>query len=131
MPDLAGHRRAVSWFTLVGAAAAVVHYVIAVTLEGMFAVPPGWANLIGFSFAFPVSYLGHSRLSFNGQGATHRRALPRFFTIAVTGFLGNQTLLLGLLAWSGWPFWLALALVLALVAFLTYMLSRYWAFKSA
>ena len=123
-------RRAISWFTLIGAIAAAVHYVVAVSLEGGLAVAPAWANIAGFACAFPVSYLGHSKLSFARHAATHRQALPRFLAIALTGFFGNQVLLLSALAWLSWPFWVVLALVMGVIACLTYVLSRYWAFNA-
>ena len=123
-------RRAISWFTLIGVIAAAVHYVVAVSLEGSLAVAPAWANVAGFACAFPVSYLGHSKLSFARHAARHRQALPRFLAIALAGFFGNQVLLLSVLAWLGWPFWLVLALVMGIVACLTYVLSRYWAFNA-
>lgn len=131
MAETAGHQRAISWFTLIGAMAAAVHYVVAVGLESGFAVAPAWANVIGFVFAFPVSYVGHSKLSFAQHTASHRQALPRFLAIALTSFFGNQLLLLSALTWLGWPFWLTLAIVMVIVAFLTYALSRYWAFQAA
>ena len=124
-------QRSLSWFTLIGAIAAAVHYVVAVTLEGGLHVAPAWANVTGFVFAFPVSYAGHSRLSFAHHAASHRQALPRFLAIALTGFAGNQVLLLSALSWLDCPFWLVLALVMGIVACLTYLLSRYWAFRAA
>ena len=131
MAEAAGHGRSLSWFTVIGAIAAAVHYIVAVTLESGFSVAPAWANSIGFVLAFPVSYLGHSKLSFARHTASHRTALPRFLAIALTSFLGNQALLLSLLAWLAWSFWITLAFVMVIVAFLTYVLSRYWAFKAA
>jgi putative flippase GtrA len=130
MADAAVHRRSVSWFTIIGALAAAVHYVVAVTLESGLSVAPAWANLTGFVFAFPVSYIGHSRLSFSGHAASHRQAFPRFLAIALSSFFGNQVLLLSALALLGWPFWLTLGIVMVIVAFATYILSRYWAFKA-
>ena len=131
MAEAAGHGRSLSWITVIGAVPAAVHYIVAVTLESGFSVAPAWANSIGFVLAFPVSYLGHSKLSFVRHTASHRTALPRFLAIALTSFLGNQALLLSLLAWLAWPFWITLAFVMVIVAFLTYVLSRYWAFKAA
>lgn len=131
MADAAAHRRSISWFTIIGALAAAVHYVVAVTLESGFSIAPAWANLTGFLFAFPVSYFGHSRLSFSGHSASHHQAFPRFLAIALSSFFGNQILLLTALALLGWPFWLTLAIVMVIVAFITYVLSRHWAFKAS
>lgn len=119
----------VSWFTLVGAAAAGVHYLAAVLMEGVLALEPATANLLAFMLAFPVSYFGHQKLSFTGNGSQHRQALPRFLLVACGSFAANQLLLLSLLHYTPLPFWLALGLVMGIVAVSTYVLSRHWAFK--
>ncbi|MCB5187545.1 GtrA family protein [Methylobacillus caricis] len=120
--------RSVSWFTIIGVLAAVVHYVVAVTLESQTTISPGWANLGGFILAFPVSYLGHHYLSFAGNRTSHLHALPRFLLVACSGFLANQFLLLALLYLLPLPFWFILGGVMAIVAAGTYLLSHYWAF---
>ena len=120
----------VSWFTIIGALAALVHYIVAVTLEGGFNFEPAWANLGGFLLAFPVSYIGHRRFSFAKQKSSHQHAFPRFLLVACAGFLGNQALLLGLLRLLGLPFWLTLGIVMIVIATTTYILSRHWALKS-
>lgn len=125
----AAHARSVSWFTIVGALAALVHYVSALLLEGGLQFSPGSANFLAFLLAFPVSYIGHHTLSFAGSRQPHIHALPRFLLVACTGFAGNQLLLLSLLHFTPVPFWLALALVMVVVAVLTYLLSRFWAFR--
>jgi len=128
--DLPNHSRSISWFTVIGALAALVHYVVAVGFESGFLVAPAWANLFGFLMAFPVSYFGHTRLSFASSNTRHIQALPRFFAVAVTGFFGNQILVLTALHFSKLPFWLVLGVVMVIIAVSTYLLSRYWAFKA-
>ncbi|MCB5189848.1 GtrA family protein [Methylobacillus arboreus] len=123
------HARSASWFTIIGTIAALVHYVSAIILESAMRFSPGSANLLAFLLAFPVSYFGHRMLSFAGNHSEHRHALPRFLLVACTGFATNQLLLLSLLAFSPTPFWLALALVMIVVALATYVLSRYWVFR--
>lgn len=121
-------KRSVSWFLVVGALAALVHYIVAVTLEGGFDVKPAWSNLLGFCFAFPVSYVGHRNFTFPDQTKPHRQAFPRFFLVAILGFLANQSLVLLALHFTMLPFWLVLAIVMLLVAISTYVLSKHWAF---
>jgi putative flippase GtrA len=127
--DSLAHSRSISWFTLIGALAAAVHYVVAVGLEAGLGVAPAWANPCGFMLAFPVSYIGHRQFSFSAQNASHQQAFPRFLLVACGGFLSNQFLLLSALRLFALPFWLTLAIVMVVVAVTTYMLSRYWAFK--
>jgi putative flippase GtrA len=122
-------KRSVSWFAIIGALAALIHYVVAVVLELTHLASPAMANVIGFTMAFPVSYLGHTKLSFAGHTATHGQALPKFFGVALTGFLINQGMLLNVLRITTLPFWFVLGVVMVLVAISTYILSRFWAFK--
>lgn len=123
------HSRAVTWFTAIGALAALVHYVTAVSLEANTSLTPAWANVSGFLLAFPVSYVGHQKLSFAAHQTPHQHALPRFLVIACVGFLVNQFLLLSSIGMFGIPFWLALGIVMVVVAVATYLLSCYWAFR--
>lgn len=117
-----------AWFLGVGGLAGLVHYVVALALHGFAHVTAGVANTAGFLSAFPVSYWGHRTLSFAATAVPHRHALPRLFTVSALSFLINQALLLSLLACTGLPLWIALAVVLVAVALLTYALSRGWVF---
>lgn len=126
--DMEPLKRSVSWFLLVGALAGLVHYLVAVVLEGVYDIQPAWSNLLGFCFAFPVSYVGHRTFSFPDQTKSHRHAFPRFLLVAILGFFANQSLLLLGLHFTALPFWLVLAVVMLLVAVSTYLLSKYWAF---
>ena len=125
------HSRSFSWFTLIGVIAGLVHYSIAVCLEALLSIDPVWANTCGFLMAFPVSYMGHRKFSFAWQETTHKQAFPRFFLVACLGFLENQFLLLLGLKLFSWPFWIVLLIVMGFVAVSTYLISRFWAFKSA
>jgi putative flippase GtrA len=127
-PDMGQLKRSISWFLVVGAIAAVVHYTVAVALEGLYDIRPAWSNIVGFCCAFPVSYVGHRNYSFAHQTNAHQQALPRFLLVALLGFLTNQSLLLIGLHFTTLPFWLVLALVMLIVAVSTYLLSKYWAF---
>lgn len=123
------HVRSASRFTLIGALAALTHYVAAVGLEQL-GLAAAWANPVGFLCAFPVSYYGHRRWSFEQPACAHRQTLPRFLLVASGGFCANQLLVLLGLRWLTLPFWLLLGLVMGVVAAATYLLSRYWAFAA-
>lgn len=109
--------------------AAAMHYVAAVGLETSSLLKPADANIMGFLAAFPVSYFGHRFYSFSHLSSKHRQAFPRFFAVALLGFLGNQFLVLSALKYTALPFWLVLGVVMVLIAISTYVLSRFWAFK--
>ena len=123
------HTQSVSWFTIIGALAALTHYIVAVGLEHSAFLTASHANIVGFIAAFPVSYFGHRKFSFAGHDSSHRHALPRFLSVAILGFLANQTLVLNALQHTKLPFWFLLGVVMVLVAASTYLLSKFWAFK--
>lgn len=123
------HTQSVSWFTIIGALAALTHYIVAVSFEQSEMLTASHANIVGFVAAFPVSYFGHRKFSFAGHDASHSHALPRFLSVAILGFLANQTLVLNTLQYTKLPFWFVLGIVMVLVAVSTYLLSKFWAFK--
>jgi putative flippase GtrA len=123
------HTQSVSWFTIIGALAALTHYIVAVSFEQSEMLTASHANIVGFIAAFPVSYFGHRKFSFAGHDASHSHALPRFLSVAILGFLANQTLVLNTLQYTKLPFWFVLGIVMVLVAVSTYLLSKFWAFK--
>ena len=117
-------------FGAVGAAAALTHFVVAVSAVRWGGVLPQWANVIGFGVAFVVSFLGQWRWTFRSADAPWRRALPSFFLIAVSSFLLNALAYQLLLTYTPLRYDVALAIVLVAVAALTFVLSRVWAFRS-
>jgi putative flippase GtrA len=117
----------VAVFGLVGVAASVVHYLVALLAMRLGAGTIFLANLAGFALAFAVSYVGHYHLTF-ASGAAHRQALPRFLATALVG-LGVNNLVLGLLVWAAGAErtgFIAVAILAA--AGSVYVLSRGWAF---
>ncbi len=125
------HTQSISWFTIIGALAALTHYLVAVGFEYSALLTAAHANIAGFVVAFPVSYFGHRAFSFAGQDASHRQSLPRFLSVALLGFFANQTLVLSAIRYTKLPFWFSLGVVMVLVAISTYLLSKFWAFKGA
>lgn len=116
------------WFGVVGASAALVHLGLVWWLVSQFALAPLLANVLGFAVAFVLSFVGHHQRTFAAQAAPVRQALPRFLLVAVLGFVCNE-LMYALLLQLGMEYRLALFLVLIAVAGMTWLLSRYWAFR--
>jgi putative flippase GtrA len=118
------------WFGLVGASAAAVHISVVWLLVSQWQLAALVANVLGFLLAFAVSFVGHQRLSFAAQQASVRQALPRFALVALLGFAVNEMLYALLLA-AGLEYRFALLLVLLAVAVMTWLLSRFWAFRAS
>lgn len=116
-------------FIAVGAAAAGVHLSVVWLLVHFGSVLPLVANPFGFFIAFWVSFFGHKHGSFRrDEPHSMARTLPRFALVAVAGFVFNELLFAALLAWTPIPYAVALFLVIGIVAVLTYLSSRHWAF---
>ena len=114
-------------FGVVGAAAALVHFLV-VSLLVPVGVHPLIANVAAFLVAFGVSYAGHSRFTFPRGSRERPRALHRFFAVAASSFVMNELLYALLLQLTRLGYREALLIVLIVVASSTFIASKYWAF---
>jgi putative flippase GtrA len=121
-------RRRLACFVAIGCCAAAVHWGVVVWLVSQWSWRPLVANVLGWLVAFVVSFAGHHLLTFRNHGAALRSAAGRFFVVSACGFAVNEASYALLLGWTGQRYDRVLALVLAAVAVLTYLLSRHWAF---
>lgn len=116
-------------FGVVGVAAMAVHWLVVRALVPL-GLAPLIANIIGFGVAFNVSYFGHRNWTF-GSAEAHSTTLRRFFAVAISSFVLNECLFYLLLRFTHLDYQIALAIVLVAVAALTFVLSRWWAFRSS
>jgi len=121
--------RQLYWFVVVGCAAALTHWTVAVLCVETLTLPPLLANGAGWLVAFQVSLLGHYYLSFRHQAPAFKRAALRFFAVAALAFACNELAYATLLHMSTLAYDTALLLVLLAVAVLSFVLSRCWAFR--
>jgi putative flippase GtrA len=119
--------RQIITFGFVGTTALIVHWLTVALLvpQGM---APLSANVVGFLIAFQISYWGHRHFTFQKKHVPWTETLPRFFIVAVLSFLVNEAMYYMLLTYTQLNYRLSLFLVLALVAILTFVMSRQWAF---
>ncbi len=120
--------RELFWFGAVGFSAMAVHYAVVTVWLVPYGLPPLLANVAGFLIAFQVSYWGHRGLTFQASEVAHARGLPRFFAVAALAFGVNEAMYFLLLRYTSLDYRMALLLVLILVAALTFVLSKLWAF---
>lgn len=116
-------------FGAVGVAASVTHATVGILLVRNGILEPFKANILAFLTAFVVSYVGHYSFSFRSDAA-HGGALTKFFLVAVLGLAMNQMIVLIVVNWQKLPYELALGIVFLTVPVSTYLLSRFWAFRS-
>jgi len=124
-------KRQLFWFGVVGVSAMLVHLATVALVLVPLGVPPLLANCAGFQ----VSHAGHRRFTFQdgSESASLSSASTsrlRFFGVALASFGINELLYALLLRYTTLDYRLALALVLVLVAALTFVLARNWAFAS-
>jgi len=119
------------WFVAVGCIAAGVHWLVVVALVEAAGWHPLVANVAGWSLALIVSFGGHHRLTFRGHGAPVARSAMRFVLVSAAGFGVNETVYALSLGWSRLGYQSLLAIVLALVAVMTWLLSRHWVFRGS
>jgi putative flippase GtrA len=117
-----------SRFGLVGMAALVVHWLVVVILVPL-ALVPLVANMFAFLVAFQVSYFGHRRWTFAATHLPMQQTLPRFLLVALASFALNEVCYALLLYYTSLDYRVSLLLVLALVASLTFVTSKKWAFQ--
>lgn len=114
-------------FGLVGGAATLVHFVVALSLIA-FGIHPLWSNALGFVVAFQVSYFGHRSFTFKHPELPIAQSMRRFAVVATGGFLLDEGLLAVLLVWTALPAPVALAAALLVVAGVTFVAVRLWVF---
>lgn len=116
-------------FGIVGTSAAAVHMLVVIGVVQAFAIHPLIANIIAFLIAFSVSYVGHRQWTFEAQALDHASTGPKFFLVAILGFISNECLFYLSLRFLNLPYYFSLFIVLILVAAGTFILSKLWAFK--
>ena len=114
-------------FVAVGCSAFGVHFSV-VAASVPLGAPPLLANVVAFVMAFGVSFIGHALWSFPATGRPVAPALRRFALVALGGFLINESVYALLLARTALDYRVALFIVLAGVAGLTWVAGRFWAF---
>jgi len=116
-------------FIVVGSSAAAVHFCVVLLLVQLLHWHPLLANVLAFLIAFQVSYWGHRFWTFADTVLSHQQSLIRFFLVSCVSFALNEVMYYFLLHYTPLPYWLSLAIVLVLVAAITFISSRLWAFK--
>ena len=118
-------------FVAVGGSAAATHLMAVFVLVQGLGLAPLVANVLAFLLAFVVSYNGHRLFTFSEADAHGWHVVGKFFAVACLSFVVNELLYMAALRWLGWHYLWSLFAVLLLVAVGTFVLSKFWAFRSA
>jgi len=115
-------------FGLVGLLSTAVHIAIVWLLLALANMTPMLANTLAFLTAFCISFTGNYLWTFRSPGSP-RRAIFRFFIIAVSAFVVN-TLVLAFLVHKSWFSPVVSAVLSAsLVPGISFFASRLWGFE--
>lgn len=119
-----------------GITATAVHAVLFVLAIELLALAPMLANLVAFMVALGVSFLGHFHWTFRPEGAAPARrgsggALARFLVVALIGLALNSAVVYVVIDRLGWPYQVALVLMVSAVPAVVFVLSKLWAFAPA
>lgn len=117
----------------VGLLSTAVHVGIFTATIELWQVAPMNANLIGFGFAFWVSFFGHFYWTFaNGEDARRplRGAGVRFLIVALVGLALNSLVVYSVESVLKLPYFYSTIGMIFLVPLVLFLLSRYWAFNS-
>jgi putative flippase GtrA len=116
-------------FCVIGGSAAVVHWLVVLTVVSQTGMEPLIANIIAFLCAFGVSYVGHKNWTFEARDQAHGPAAIKFFTVAVTGFCINESVYALTLKVLHLHYLVGSVIAIATAAVSTYILSQCWAFN--
>jgi putative flippase GtrA len=127
---LPGVVREVNAFALVGVTATACQVGVTLAAHRWLGAQPIVASLLGYLASVSLSYLGNSRLTFR-RPALHGPQFARFAAISLAGLGVNLGVVYLCTHILGWPLWMAMAPVVLTVPACTFVLSKFWAFRTA
>jgi putative flippase GtrA len=95
----------------------------------MFSTPALIANIFAFLIAFCFSFFGQRYLTFSDSNQTFFYSLKRYFLVSVCSFLFNECFFYIAIYFFHIPYYIALPIIVLLVAIGTFVVSKRWAFK--
>jgi putative flippase GtrA len=116
-------------FGIVGISASLTHFISVFIIVTGFGLRPIFANIFAFIIAFSVSYAGHSLWTFKHKKHDHKKTVTRFLGVALFSFVLNEGGYYLLLEYTQLNYLISLLIILVLVPFATFILSKYWAFN--
>ncbi len=119
----------VSLFVLVGGGAAIVHFLSAILFVELLATPALIANIFAFLVAFCFSFSGQRYLTFSSSNQTFFYSLKRYFLVSVCSFIFNELFFYIAVYLFNIRYYIALPIIVLLVAVGTFVVSKRWAFK--
>lgn len=115
-------------FGIVGLTSAAAHFFMVVLLVKLVHLHPLISNIFAFLVAVNVSYWGHRLWTFNHKKHNHSTML-KFLVVSTNSFLLNEGLFAILLKFTNLHYTYAVMIAIGIVAIVTFLFSKLWAFK--
>lgn len=119
--------REVIAFGFVGGLATVTHYVCALTANEWLQLPLYLANLIGYLCAVGVSFIGHSKVTF--QVDMSHSLFRRFCLMSVATFGLSEVLLWSLESGLELQSRIVMLIVVVTIPAISYLLNKFWVYR--
>ena len=114
-------------FGMVGVGACATYIVVALLFSQAGLSPQG-ANLVGVVASTTVSFLGHVFYSFR-KGRVTSRYVVRFLILSCAVYALSRAGTHAGHVWFGWPQWLVVVAVAAMIPLFTWTAGRFWVFR--
>jgi len=121
--------REINVFGLVGVAATAVQVGVSLAAHQLLGLGAWPATLVGYAAAVGISYLGNSLFTFRKR-ALHGPQFARFAVISSAGLAVNLGVVFVATRAFGLPYALAQIPVVMIVPASTFLMSKFWAFRS-
>lgn len=119
--------RQLTMFGIVGVAATVTHYLVALSSHEVLGLSLYLANLVGYVSAVGLSCFGHSLLTFRVR--LSRRIFRRFIIVSIATFLASEALLAGLESGLNLRHRVSLAVVVLTIPIISFLLNKLWVYR--
>jgi putative flippase GtrA len=116
-------------FGFMGGVSTLSYFLFGCLLVTVLGLPVFLGNALAYLLAFGISFTGQCRWTFHARGDL-RSMLPRYALVQAAGLVLN-TCLIWLLGRAGLPYIMSMPVAALLVAFVTYILCKYFVFRSA
>ena len=114
-------------FGFVGGLATSTHYLFALIANEWLELPLYLANLIGYLFAVGVSFIGHSKVTF--QVDMNHVLLRRFCLMSIATFGLSEVLLLSLENGLNLQSRIVMLIVVVTIPAISYLLNKFWVYR--
>lgn len=116
-------------FGMVGCAATLTHYGVALICAELLGIGYQVSNLMGFWLAFAVSYLGQSILTFKSR--PNLGSFTKYILLAIFNYFMSAGILFFLESVLGIDYRIVLVVIVCLIPIISYIVSKFFIFRVA